>query len=127
MSLEVEPRRKISPEEYKKMRDKDHKMVRGKFRCMEPPGGSVTFSYRKYKGDQIQSYTMVDGESYTIPLMVAKHLNQDCAYPKHSHVLDADGKPSQQVGKWVRRFGFESLEFYDEEDAVVDKPRKHTD
>jgi len=103
--------RKITDEEMRKMRQKDHKMVKGIFRCYEPRGGSMTFSFKKYKGDEVLKYTMVDGEIYDIPLMVAKHLNQQCYYPKHAHVLDADGKPSVEVGKKVQRCSFESLEF----------------
>ena len=110
--------RKISPEELKSMREKDHKIVKGIFRCYEPRGGSMTFSYRKYKGDDVLKYTLVDGEIYDLPLMVAKHLNQNCWWPKHSHVLDANGNPSVEVGKKMQRCSFESLEFQDtEEDA----------
>lgn len=108
--------RKISDEEMRKMRQKDHKMVKGIFRCYEPRGGSMTFSFKKYKGDEVLKYTMIDGEIYDIPLMVAKHLNQQCYYPKHSHVLDANGKPSVEVGKKVQRCSFESLEFQEEEE-----------
>ncbi len=105
--------RKITDEEMRKMREKDHKMVKGIFRCSEPRGGSITFSFKKYKGDDVLKYTMVDGDTYDVPIMVAKHLNQNCYYPKHCHVLDANGKPSVEVGKKVQRCSFESLEFQD--------------
>lgn len=105
--------RKISDEEMRKMREKDHKMVKGIFHCYEPRGGSMTFSFKKYKGDQVLKYNFTDGEITEVPLMVAKHLNQNCYYPKHSHVLDADGKASVEVGKKVDRCSFESLEFQD--------------
>ncbi len=108
--------RKLSKDELRKMREKDHKMVKGIFRCFEPRGGSITFSFKKYPGDDVLTYTMVDGEVYIIPLMVAKHLNQHCAYPRHTHVLDADGNPSVDVGKMVKRCSFESLEFSQEEE-----------
>ena len=105
--------RKITKEEMQKMRDKDHEVVEGIFRCYEPRGGGITFSFKKYKGDEVLKYNMVDGDTYEIPLMVAKHLNQNCYYPKHSHVLDANGKPSVEVGKKINRCSFESLEFQD--------------
>ena len=104
--------RKITPEEMRKMREKDHKVVKGIFRCYEPRGGSFTFSYKKYKGDDVLQYTLVDGETYDLPLMVAKHLNTNCWYPKHSHVLDANGNTSVEIGKKIKRCSFESLEFY---------------
>ncbi len=107
--------RKISEEEMKKMREKDHKLVKGIFRCYEPRGGSIGFSFKKYKGDDVLKYELTDGEITTLPLMVAKHLNQNCYYPQHSHVLDANGMPSVEVGKKVQRCSFESLEFQDME------------
>lgn len=114
------PRRnnsKLTDDQIRKMREKDHKMVKGIFRCFEPRGGSITFVFKKYKGDDVLKYTMTDGQVCEIPLMVAKHLNQDCFYPIHSHVLDANGNPSVQVGKKVQRCSFESLEFQDLDEA----------
>jgi hypothetical protein len=106
--------RKITPDEMRKMREKDHRKVKGIFRCYEPRGGSFTFCFKKYKGDQTLTYTMVDGETYEVPLMVAKHLNQNCWYPRHTHVLDANGNPTVNVGKKVNRCSFDSLEFMED-------------
>jgi hypothetical protein len=110
---------KISNEELTKEKKEDHKIVKGIFRCYEPQGGSMTFSFRKYKGDDVLKYTLVDGEIYEIPLMVAKHLNQNCWWPKHSHVLDSSGNPSIEVGKKVQRCSFESLEFQDTDEEPM--------
>lgn len=113
ISKSIKNTSKISDQEMRRERDRDNKTVKGIFRCYEPRGGSLTFSFKKYKGDDVLKFTMVDGDIYTIPLMVAKHLNQNCYYPKHSHVLDANGKPSIEVGTKVQRCSFESLEFQD--------------
>ena len=107
--------RKITPDEMRKEREKDHKLVKGIFRCYEPRGGSFTFSFKKYKGDKVETKTLVDGQTYELPLMIAKHLNQNCWYPRHSHVVDANGNPMVDVGQKVQRCSFESLEFYSEE------------
>lgn len=115
MTSTVRNIRKITPDEMRKMREKDNKVVKGIFRCYEPPGGSVTFSFKKYEGDPIAKYTMVDGQTYDIPLMVAKHLNQNCAYYKNIHLLDANGHAIVDKGKKVNRCSFESLEFMDAE------------
>ncbi len=109
-------KRKISDQEMRNMREKDHKIVNGIFRCYEPREGSMSFCFKKYKGDEVLEYDMKDGDTYEIPLMVAKHLNQECWYPKHTHVLDANGNPSVEVGKKVQRCSFESLEFQDIKD-----------
>lgn len=105
--------RKISADEMKKMQIKDNKRVKGIFRCFEPRGGSCRFSFKKYKGDPIMKFDLKDGEVYELPLMVARHLNQNCWYPRHTHVLDANGQPSVDAGRKVHRYSFESLEFQD--------------
>lgn len=116
--------RKLTEKELNEMRRKDHQMVRGVFRCFEPRGGSFTFSFKKYKGDQILKYTLADGDIREVPLMVAKHLNQNCWYPVHSHALDAQGNPTVGVGKKVQRCSFESLEFLEEEEKPEEKIKK---
>ncbi len=114
-------RRSISAKMMASMRKKDNKMVKGVFRCFEPRGGNITFSFKKYAGDDVKNYDMTDGDTYDIPLMVAKHLNNNCWYPKHAHVLDANGKSSVEIGKKVDRCSFESLEFQlEDEDQVED-------
>jgi len=113
MSFDTKPKntRKITAEEMRKLKEKDHKMVKGIFRCYEPPGGSFKFSFKQYPGDPVYTKTMVDGETYEVPLMIAKHLNQNCWYPKHSYVMDMNGTPTVDRGKKVKRCSFESLEF----------------
>jgi len=113
MSFDVKPKntRKITPEEMRKLKERDHKLVKGIFRCYEPVGGSFKFSFKQYPGDPVYTKTMVDGETYEVPLMVAKHLNQNCWYPKHSYVMDMNGVPTVERGKKVKRCSFESLEF----------------
>lgn len=98
------------------MRKKDREPVRGKFIFHEVPGGTMSFSYKAYKGDEVENFTLVDGEVYTIPLGVAKHLNKNCWYPIHSYSVDAEGRPTQKIGQKVRRCSFQSLEFVDIED-----------
>ena len=107
--------RKMTAEENRKQRDSDHKIVKGIFRCYEPRGGSFTFSFKKYKGDQTITKTMVDGETYEVPLMIAKHLNQNCWYPRHAYIMDMDGNPIVNEGKKVQRCSFDSLDFHIEE------------
>ena len=106
-----EKRTKISNEEMRKMREKDNRLVKGIFRCYEPRGGSFTFNYKKYRRDKGLKYTISDGQTYEVPVMVAKHLNNDCWYPRHSHVLDSNGNPIVDPGKRVQRCSFDSLEF----------------
>jgi len=99
--------------DLKYMRDKDREMVRGIFRFFEVPGGTMAFSFRKYKEDEIETYTLNDGSIYTIPRGVAHHLSNNCWYPEHAYKMDEQGKPSVQVTKKKRRCSFEPLDFMD--------------
>jgi len=98
------------------LRDKDRELVKGIFKFYEVPGGSMSFNFRAYKEDPVERYDLVDGEIYTLPLGVAKHLNKNGSYPVHSYAQDETGKPVQKIGQKVHRFGFQSLEFVDVEE-----------
>jgi hypothetical protein len=98
------------------MRDKDREMVRGIFRFHEVPGGTLSFSFKAYKEDPVENFTFTDGDVYTIPLGVARHLNNNCNYPIHAFAQDADGKNVVKVGHKVQRVSFQSLEFVDIDD-----------
>lgn len=105
----------VKPTNLQYQKDKEAEMVRGIFRFYEVPGGQMEFVYRKFKGP-IEKYTMVDGQVYSIPLGVAKHLEKNVSYPIHSYMQDESGKPTQRIGQKVKRCGFQSLEFIDIED-----------
>ena len=104
------------------MREKDNEMVKGRFVFYEVPGGTLNFSFKKYKGDPIKSYSLKDGEIYTLPRGVAKHLVSSGSYPVHEYMTDERGKPVVRIGRRKRRYGFESLDFFDdieEESKIV--------
>lgn len=102
---------------------KDAEMVRGIFKFYEVPGGSMSFSYRKYKGEQVKRYDMVDGQIYTIPRGVAKHLNNNCWYPEYDHIKGEDARTTYAVKNKVHRCGFQSLEFMDEDIHTDNEPK----
>ena len=94
-------------------RKKDREQVRGIFRFHEVPGGVMEFCFKKYKGDPLETFKFNDGEVYTIPLGVAKHLNSNCWYPSYTFKNDEAGRPSVSVSEKIRRCSFQSLEFVD--------------
>jgi len=102
-------------------REKDKEPVRGIFRFHEVPGGRMAFSFKIHKGDPVLNYDLIDGQVYTIPLGVAKHLNKNCAYPIHDYTTDENGKSIFKVSKMVHRCSFQSLEFIDIEELTPDK------
>jgi hypothetical protein len=104
------------PIDIESLRLRDREMVRGIFKFYEVPGGNLKFSFRYWKGDEVEHFDLNDGEIYTLPLGVARHLNKSGSYPIHAHAVDKDGKPVSRIGQKVRRYGFQSLEFIDDED-----------
>ena len=101
--------------ELRKSFEKDQEPVKGIFHFHEVPGGRLTFSYKKYKWQNIESYSLVDGQMYTIPRGVARHLNNGTSYPVHHHILDASGGPIVSVGERKKRTSFQSMDFMDAE------------
>lgn len=102
----------------KQMRDRDREMVKGIFRFHEVPGGTMSFIFKAYKEDQVERFDMTDGQVYTVPLGVARHLNKNCAYPVHHYQTNESGTPFMKVGQMVRRCSFQSLEFTDTDDLT---------
>lgn len=100
-----------------KLRDKDLKPVKGMFKFYEVPGGTIEFPFLKYKEDRTpKMYRFEDGKVYTIPLMVAKHLNSSGSYDNYAYAPTEDNKGNVKVTGKTRRYGFQSLEFTDEDE-----------
>lgn len=111
--LDKKPMFKIK-KNAEQLREYDNQMVRGIFRYDEVPTGILVFSYRKYKKDPIKNYTLEDGNTYTLPRGVAKHLASTGGYPVHEYQTNADGRPVVRIGRKKRRYSFESLAFFDD-------------
>ena len=98
------------------LKERDCEMVTGVFHCFEPVGGAVDMTAMAYEGENPIRYAFFDGMQYTVPRYIAKRFENEFQgigtwYPTNSHILDADGKPTVNVGKKNRRFSFSSLEF----------------
>ncbi len=98
------------------LRAKDAELVRGRFNYHEIPGATLSLVYKAYKGDPVMRYDLADGEIYTIPKGVARHLNNNVGRFEHQYLLDRNGKPSTMAKRRIRRCSFENLEFMDIED-----------
>lgn len=113
----------IDPRETKKREQKekqareyayDHEMVTGKFLFNECPGGRLEFPFLKWPGDQLMRCDYTHDKIYTIPRMVAHHLNDNCAYPEFSHNLDAGKTVNAQemtIKTMIHRTNFIPLDF----------------
>ncbi len=98
----------------KKQSEKDHQMIKGRFTFKEVPGGTLCFSFLKYKGDNVLRYELKDGETYTLPYMVAKHLATNVYNEVYQNQVDPDGRPIQVATSKIHRTGFERIDFDDE-------------
>lgn len=68
-------RKELAKEKLKELIAEETKLVKGIFQCFETPGSTTRITYRKYPGIEMFSRVMTDGETYEIPLYVARHLN----------------------------------------------------
>ncbi len=103
--------KEVIAKELKVKRDKERELVRGIFKYHECPGASFAFMFKKYAEDPLEKYEFIDGEVYTIPLGVARHLNTNCWYPVHQFKSKDSGMTVQEK---IRRTSFQSLEFVEE-------------
>lgn len=108
----------LSPEKKKEVKallDKQYaeesKLVKGVFKNIECPGGTESFAFRKFPQDPIRMYELADGQTYEIPLAVARHINNTCNEKQHQWVVDAQGKKTVDVTRGRQRFQFLSTEF----------------
>jgi len=116
--ISVGNRRKKTKEEIKKAtellekaRAEDSKMVTGVFINKEVEGGDLSFTYKKYKEDPHRTYHFEDGKTYTVPLGVAKHINNQTKVKRHSYLVDKNGKKILGTGNPRQRYQFNSTEF----------------
>jgi hypothetical protein len=112
--------KKLSYEQKKAIREyvakRDSEKVNVVYRCLEIAGGSVTFSYKAFENEAVETVTLVDGQEYQLPIYVVKSFNQEyqgrgCFYPTHAYALDAQGKPVISVGKKNRRYILSNEDF----------------
>lgn len=83
-----EARIKAAKDKWEKEKAHKSKMVTGKFLFNECPGGELRFVYREFPGEPRITYVMKHDTIHTIPLGVAMHLNDRCAYDEFQHNLD---------------------------------------
>lgn len=124
--------------QIERMRARDAELVTGVFKNLENPAvngskGSVQFSYKMYPGEENEIYELWDGERYTLPRGVARHLNNNCFYREYQHLPGEfgqtgirggapDGKlktQTMQASRKVHRYAFHSLDFMDDDAEMM--------
>lgn len=89
-----------------KERERDMRPVTGTFKNFQSPGIETVFSCRKYKGEQITTYKLRDGQTATIPYYVAKMLRQECYYKRNQRYKGTDGIEDIKLGEKVKLMDF---------------------
>ena len=69
------------------------KMVRGTFVNIECPGQTAKVCGHYYKHMQYFEKVFEDNEVCTIPLSVARFINERCKAIKHKYLVDQNGQP----------------------------------
>ena len=111
-------KKELSKERLKKFMEEESRLVKGIFQCFESPGSTVPVTVHKYPtpehgGIPPFSMSMTDGETYEVPLYVARFLNGvdvtagamgdankrninigTCSYPIHGFAWKGSQAPS---------------------------------
>lgn len=91
------------------------------FNNLELPGGDLKFSFMDHN-TPLKKYDFKDGQTYTVPISVMNHINQNTSYPVHSHKLDENQNYMVAVGKRVKRYFLEPVNmrgFYKPDTDIV--------
>lgn len=84
------------------MRKADDHTVTGTFVNVECPGQPAKVCAKYYPGMDYFSKTFIDNEKTTVPLSVARWLNEECFVAEHTSILGDDGLPMKGLKKKPR-------------------------
>ncbi len=83
----------VNTDSIEAMTPETDKKVFGTFVNIECPSQPAKICGKYYKGMPYFSETMEDGKKYTIPLSVARYINERLCYHRHSYIQDEKGNP----------------------------------
>jgi hypothetical protein len=95
----------VNKDSIEGMTPEKDKKVTGTFLNVECPGQPAKICAILYKGMQYFSQVFEEGISYTIPLSVARFINERCQYEEHSYLTDEKGSPLK-TNKYRSRYKF---------------------
>lgn len=87
----------VNKDSIEAMTPEKDKKVTGTFVNIECSGQPAKISGKYYKGMNFFCETFKDGEKYTIPLSVARFINERCMYEEHSYLTDSAGNPMKNA------------------------------
>jgi len=95
----------VNTDSIEAMTPETDRKVKGTFVNIECQGQPAKICCKLYRGMQYFAETMIDGESYVIPLSVARFINERCKAHKHSYLQDEKGNPVKE-DKAIPRYKF---------------------
>lgn len=94
-----------NPESILAMTPETDKNVTGTFVNVECPGQPARICAKYYKKMPYFEKTFIDNEKATIPLSVARWINEECFTQQHTNILDEAGNPTKGLKK-IPRYKF---------------------
>lgn len=82
-----------------------NRMVTGTFINVECPGQPAKVSCRYHRWMEFFSQVFEDGQKYTIPLSIVRHINEKCKKEEHTSLMDEKGQPIKG-NKYTSRYRF---------------------
>lgn len=99
-----------NPDSIEGLTRETDKTVTGQFINIECPGQTAKVSAKLYKGMEYFTKVFEDQERCSIPLSIARMINERCSHEKHSHIQDERGNPLKDQKSHPRyRFMIESM------------------
>ena len=95
----------VNKDSIEAMTPETDKMVTGTFVNIECPGQTAKVCGKFYKGQQYFTRVFHDGEKASIPLSIARFINERICYDQASYILDESGNPIKS-GKGIPRYKF---------------------
>jgi len=86
----------VNKDSIEAMTRETDKMVTGTFVNIECPGQPAKIYGKYYKGMEPFCQVLEDDQKVTIPLSVARFINERCKHHKHSYILDDKGNPLKE-------------------------------
>lgn len=77
------------------MEARDREMVTGRFKNLEDQGAPAQFHLHLYESEGFDDWTLIDGETHTIPYGVAWHVNNECYTLEYLELKDEFGRPTK--------------------------------
>jgi len=95
-------RQPVNKDSIEALTPEKDRMVSGTFVNVEYPGQPGKVSCKLYKGMEYFSKTFIDNERASIPLSVARFINERCFSTKHTNLTDEKGNPLKGEDKQAR-------------------------